>query len=491
MAELRALTFVPVDLESLATAEGRIAVFITPDLKLSAGARRLNRLTKGALARATGSEAWDKLGEGKAMSLNWPAGLQAQAVDLVKLPRRPAPDLARKAGAALALSAGSSAVTVLVEGTGRPEEIALGLALRGYGFDDHKTKKGDPFGTATLMCTKPDEAEAAAAPRLAVAEGVHFTRNLVNEPANILTTTEFAKRLEGLRDLGVEVEVLEEKALAKLGMRALLCVGQGSESPSKVVIMRWKGGAKGDAPLALIGKGVVFDTGGISLKPAAGMEDMTMDMGGAGVVAGVMHAVAKRKAKANVVGLVGLVENMPSGSAVRPGDVVTSMKGDTIEVVNTDAEGRLVLCDVMWHAQETEKPAAMIDLATLTGACIIALGHENAAVYSNDDSFAGTFLKAAETEREGAWRMPLGQAYDDMLKSPVADMKNIGGRPAGSITAAQFLKRFVKDDMPWIHLDIAGVAHVKSDQELSPKGATGWGVRALDRLISDRFEAKD
>ncbi|WP_420380713.1 leucyl aminopeptidase [Marivita sp.] len=491
MAELRALSFTPVDLDTLATVEGRIAVFVTPDLKLSAGARRLNRLTKGALARATGSEAWDKLGEGQSMSLAWPAGVQAEAVDLVKLPRRPAPELARKAGAAMAVAAGSSAMTVLVEGTTRVEEIALGVVLRGYGFDDHKSKKGDPLGAATFMCAKPDEAEAAAAPRLAVAEGVHFTRDLVNEPANVLTTTEFAKRLEGLSELGVEVEVLEEKALAKLGMGALLCVGQGSDSPSKVVIMRWKGGAKDDAPLALVGKGVVFDTGGISLKPAAGMEDMTMDMGGAGVVSGVMHAVAKRKAKANVVGLVGLVENMPSGNAVRPGDVVTSMKGDTIEVINTDAEGRLVLCDVMWHAQEAETPAAMIDLATLTGACIIALGHENAAVYSNDESFAGAFLKAAETENEGAWRMPLGQAYDDMLKSPVADMKNIGGRPAGSITAAQFLKRFVKDDMPWIHIDIAGVAHVKSDLDLSPKGATGWGVRALDRLIADKFEARD
>jgi len=491
MAELRALSFAPVDLDALATAQGRIAVFVTPDLKLSAGARRLNRLAKGAIARATTSEAWDKLDEGKVMSFTWPAGVEAEAIDLVKLSRRPTPEQARKAGAALAMTAGSSELTVLVEGTGRAEEIALGLALRGYGFDDHKTKKSDPMGKATLMCSKPEEVEAAAAPRLAVAEGVWFTRDLVNEPANVLTTTEFAKRLQALGDLGVEVEVLEEDALEKLGMGALLCVGQGSVSPSKVVIMRWTGGAKGDAPLALIGKGVVFDTGGISLKPAGGMEDMTMDMGGAGVVAGVMHAIARRKARANVVGMVGLVENMPSGNAVRPGDVVTSMKGDTIEVINTDAEGRLVLCDVMWHAQEAEKPAAMIDLATLTGACIIALGHENAAVYSNDDPLANAFLKAAETESEGAWRMPLGKAYDDMLKSPVADMKNVGGRPAGSITAAQFLKRFVKDDIPWIHLDIAGVAHVKSDLDMSPKGATGWGVRALDRLIADKYETRD
>ncbi|MCK0151029.1 leucyl aminopeptidase [Marivita sp. S6314] len=490
MADLRALTFAPVDLDALPTTQGRIAVCVTPDLKLSAGARRLNRLTKGALARATASEGWDKLSEGKVMSVAWPAGLEVEAVDILKLPRRPAPDLARKAGAALAVAAGAAQMTVLVEGTTRAEELALGLVLRGYGFDDHKTKKADALGAAVLMCAKPDEVEAAALPRLAVAEGVHFTRDLVNEPANVLTTTEFAARLEGLRDLGVEVEILEEDALEKLGMRALLCVGQGSDSPSKVAIMRWKGGAKDAAPLALIGKGVVFDTGGISLKPAAGMEDMTMDMGGAGVVAGVMHAVAKRKAQANIVGMVGLVENMPSGSAVRPGDVVASMKGDTIEVVNTDAEGRLVLCDIMWHAQETEKPAAMIDLATLTGACIIALGHENAAVYANDEPLARAFLKAAETEQEGAWRMPLGQAYDDLLKSPVADMKNIGGRAAGSVTAAQFLKRFVKDDLPWIHLDIAGVAHVARDLDLSPKGATGWGVRALDRLISDMFETK-
>jgi leucyl aminopeptidase len=238
----------------------------------------------------------------------------------------------------------------------------------------------------------------------------------------------------------------------------------------------------------LVGKGVVFDTGGISLKPAAGMEDMTMDMGGAGVVCGVMKTLALRGAKANVVGLVGLVENMPSDRATRPGDVVTSMKGDTIEVINTDAEGRLVLADVLWYAHEHYKPAGIVDLATLTGAIIIGLGHENAGVFSNDDTFAGHFLKAAEAEGEGAWRMPMGQAYDDMLKSDIADMKNVGGRPAGSITAAQFLKRFVKDDVPWMHLDIAGVASVKSETTYAPKGASGWGVMALNRLVADRYE---
>ncbi|MBV6635694.1 MAG: leucyl aminopeptidase, partial [Mameliella sp.] len=339
---------------------------------------------------------------------------------------------------------------------------------------------------AVVMVKAPDEAEAAHAAARAVAEGIAFTRDLVSEPANVLTTIEFAARLEALREIGLEVEVLEEDQLEKLGMGALLGVGMGSAMPSKVVTMRWKG-AEG-APLALIGKGVVFDTGGISLKPAAGMEDMTMDMGGAGTVSGVMKTLALRKAKAHVVGMVGLVENMPSHMAQRPGDIVTSMKGDTIEVINTDAEGRLVLADVMWHAQEAEKPAAMIDLATLTGACIVALGHENAGVFSNDDGLAGDFLKAAQAEGEGAWRLPLGQAYDDMLKSQKADIKNVGGRPAGAITAAQFLQRFVQEGTPWIHLDIAGVAQVSKDTDLSPKGATGWGVMALDRLVRDRFE---
>ena len=362
--------------------------------------------------------------------------------------------------------------------------------LRGYDFTDHRTgeaRKTDE-GALTVWAAKPDAASAAWADLAAVADGVFFTRDLVNEPANVLTTTEFTKRLKDMESLGLKVEVLEEKDLEKLGMGALLCVGQGSDSPSKVVVMEWQGGKKGDAPFALIGKGVVFDTGGISLKPAAGMEDMTMDMGGAGVVSGVMRAVAARKAKANVVGLVGLVENMPSGNATRPGDVVTSMKGDTIEVINTDAEGRLVLADVLWYAQDRFKPAGMVNLATLTGAMIIALGHENAGAFSNDDTIVGQFLKAAETEGEGAWRLPMGQAYDDQLKSRIADMKNVGGRPAGSITAAQFLKRFVKDDCPWIHLDIAGVASVKTDTTLAPKGATGWGVMALNRMIADVYE---
>ncbi|KUF11954.1 leucyl aminopeptidase [Pseudoponticoccus marisrubri] len=489
MTELRSVEFAGVDLEALAGAEGRVAVLIPAEGTLSPGARRLNRLTKGAVARAVESEGWSGLKPGEVLTLAWPAGMAAEAVDLVKLERRPTRAEARKAGAALAVAAGKSALCVLAENTRFPEELALGLVLRGYAFTARKSAPAETPAGATVQCKTPEEAAEAYADRRAVAEGVFFTRDLVSEPTNVLGTVEFANRLEALRELGVEVEVLDEDRMAELGMGALLGVGMGSAMPSKLVIMRWKGGE--GAPLALIGKGVVFDTGGISLKPAQGMEDMTMDMGGAGVVSGVMKTLALRQAKANVVGLVGLVENMPSDRAQRPGDIVTSMKGDTIEVINTDAEGRLVLADVMWHAQAAEGPAAMVDLATLTGACIIALGHENAAVFSNDDGFAGDFLKSAASEGEGAWRLPLGQAYDDQLKSQKADMKNVGGRPAGSITAAQFLQRFVKDGMPWIHLDIAGVAQVSKDTELSPKGATGWGVMALDRLVRDRFESKE
>ena len=489
MTTPQTIRFAETDLDAIAAHEGRVAIIVTPDGKLDPAARRVNRLTKGAVARLAASARWGKAKAGDVTTLVMPVGLAAEALDVLCLPRRPSVDEAWRAGVELAKVQGGKALIALMGGTTRIEHLALGLALRAYDFADHRTSEDDK-GTAeaVLMVTRPDEAKTAAAPLLAVAEGVFFTRDLVSEPANILTTTEFAKRLTEMEKLGLKVEVLEEKDMEKLGMGSLLSVGQGSDSPSKLVVMRWEGGKKGEAPLALVGKGVVFDTGGISLKPAAGMEDMTMDMGGAGVVAGVMRAIALRKAKANVVGLVGLVENMPSGNATRPGDIVKSMKGDTIEVINTDAEGRLVLADVMWYAQDRFKPVAMIDLATLTGACIIALGHENAAVFSNNDTLADQFLKAAAAEGEGAWRMPLGKAYDDMLKSPIADMKNVGGRPAGSITAAQFLQRFVKDDTPWIHLDIAGVAHVKSDTVYAPKGATGWGVMALNRLIEDTME---
>ncbi|MCG7623390.1 leucyl aminopeptidase [Epibacterium sp. Ofav1-8] len=490
MSALTPIRFSPFDPKSLAEVEGHLAVMVTPEGTMDQAARSANRLSKGAVARLIASDGFAKAKTGQVITLAWPAGLAVEALHVVVLPRRITAIEARKAGAKLAEARGNKALTVKAGNMSRAADLALGLALRSYSFDAHRSADAETHGTVTIGHNKPEEIEAAFAPLLAVAEGVHMTRDLVNEPANVLTTTEFAARLEEMTALGLEVEVLEESELEKLGMRTLLCVGQGSASPSKVVIMKWNGGDKDAAPLALVGKGVVFDTGGISLKPAAGMEDMTMDMGGAGVVAGTMRALALRKAKANVVGLVGLVENMPSGTAIRPGDVVKSMKGDTVEIINTDAEGRLVLCDVLWYAQERFQPAGVIDLATLTGAIIIGLGHDNAGVFSNDDKLCSAFLKAAEAEGEGAWRMPLGQAYDDQLKSNVADMKNVGGRPAGSITAAQFLQRFIKDGTPWIHLDIAGVASVKSNTAYAPKGATGWGVMALSRLVQDQFEAE-
>ncbi|MEQ9258933.1 MAG: leucyl aminopeptidase [Roseovarius sp.] len=476
------------DIEQIAGATGRVAVIVTPDGKMDTTARRANRLTKGALKRLVESPAWGKMKPGEARTLDWPAGMEAEALDVLCLSRNPSVEEARRAGATLGKRLGKEGSLVCAGTIRRADELAFGLVLRAYGFTAHKTGETELPGSVTLMVSKPDETTEALAPHLAVAEGVFLARDLVSEPANHLTTTEFANRVKGLQDLGVKVSILEEEDMRALGMHLLLSVGHGSASPSKMAVMEWQGGETGAAPLALVGKGVVFDTGGISLKPAAGMEEMTMDMGGAGTVTGVMHTLATRKARANVVGLIGLVENMPSDRATRPGDVVTSMKGDTVEIINTDAEGRLVLADVLWYAQEKHAPAAIVDLATLTGAIIIGLGHEKAGVFSNDDGFCNAFLKAAQAEGEGAWRMPLGEAYDKQLKSAIADMKNVGGRPAGSITAAQFLQRFIKEGCPWIHLDIAGVARVGEDTALAPKGSTGWGVMALNRLVADGYE---
>ena len=489
MTQPAQITFDALDTGAIAATTGLLAVFVDPDGALDAGARKVNTLTRKALDRLAASPEFEKAKAGDVMAMAYPGGLAAQGVLVVKLPRRPGQEDARRAGAQLAKAQGDRPLTILGGSRGRMADLALGLVLRGYTFTAHKT--GDdhkPQGAVRMLVSKPEALAKEAAPGMAVAEGVFFTRDLTNEPANVLTTDDFAARLAAMQELGLEVEILEEDELARLGMRALLCVGQGSDSPSKVVVMRWNGG--GDAaPLALVGKGVVFDTGGISLKPAAGMEEMVMDMGGAGVVSGVMRTLALRRAKANVVGLVGLVENMPSGSATRPGDVVRSMKGDTIEVINTDAEGRLVLADVLWYAQERFKPSAVIDLATLTGAMVVALGHHNAGVFSNDDGLAGRLLASAGAEGEGAWRMPMGPAYDKLIKSHVADMKNVGGRWGGAITAAQFLARFIKDDVPWCHIDIAGVAMPDGETDFAPKGCSGWGVMTLNRLISDHYEA--
>lgn len=484
------ITFEAAEAGAVAELGGRIAVFLDETGRLDPAARRLDAKARGLLRRFAASEAFARMKAGDGHVLSFPSGLAAEALLVVKLPRRPSAVEARKAGAAIAAFNAAAPLAVVAGGAALASEIALGLALKVYDFREFRTPDKDwkaPNAAVTFHVRDVEAVQAAYAPRAAVAEGVFFTRDLVNLPANVLTTLDFAARLEGLRDLGVEVEVLDEEELERLGMRTLLAVGVGSETPSRVVVMRWKGGGD-EAPLALVGKGVVFDTGGISIKPAAGMEEMTCDMGGAGVVAGVMHTIAKRGAKANVVGLVGLVENMPDGRATRPGDIVRSMKGDTIEIINTDAEGRLVLADVLWYAQDRFQPRAMIDLATLTGAVVIALGHEMAGVFVNDDKFAGDILAAAQAEDEGAWRMPLAAAYDRQLKSRLADVANVGGRPGGSITAARFLARFVKEGLPWAHLDIAGVTLMPRETDLAPKGASGWGVRTLDRLIATRFE---
>lgn len=368
---------------------------------------------------------------------------------------------------------------------------AMGVVLRAYRFDHYRTKmkidEKPKFQALTVLSSDAAAAAAAWTPLAAIARGIYFARDLASEPPNVLTPVEMANRIEGLRELGVEVDILTPREMGELGFGALLGVAQGSHNEARMAVMRYNGGKPGEAPVAFIGKGVTFDTGGISIKPAAGMEDMKWDMAGAGAVAGLMSALAGRKARVNVVGLVGLVENMPGGNAQRPGDVVRSYSGQTIEVLNTDAEGRLVLADVIWYAQEKFAPRFMIDLATLTGAIIISLGHEHAGLFANDEDLAAKLLAAGQSAGEKLWRMPMGKEYDKQLKSDIADMKNIGGRPGGSITAAQFIARFV-NDKPWAHLDIAGTAWATKDSATTPKGATGFGVRLLDTLVAAHFE---
>ncbi len=373
--------------------------------------------------------------------------------------------------------------------------IAYGARLRAYSFDKYRTtaKKEDLPSLSKIAINSPEASAVRAAYEEleAVAEGVFLTRDLVSEPANFLYPESFAQTCRDLESLGLKVSILGEKEMEKLGMGSLLGVGQGSRRESKIAVMEWRGGKKGDKPVAFVGKGVTFDTGGISLKPGQGMWDMKFDMGGAGAVTGAMAALAKRGAKANVVGLIGLVENMPDGNAQRPGDVVTSMSGQTIEVLNTDAEGRLVLADVMTYAQEKYSPKVMIDLATLTGAIIISLAHEFGGMFSNDEDLCAALDQAAKEVGEDLWRMPLTKAHDKMINSDIADMKNISnGRAGGSSTAAAFLKRFVKEGVEWAHLDIAGVAWADKAKPTVPKGGSGYGVRLLDNYIR-RFHEQE
>ena len=485
---------------------GALVVGVAADRTFSPTARLVDRKSGGALSRAIAASRFT--GESKQwLEILGPKGLGASRVLLCGMGQPETAteiDLQTIGGslAAKLMTSGETLVTVALDPlkSGRKRglddataaaHVAYGAQLGSYRFDKYRTTQKDdekPSLTTVTVATNGRVGARRAFRQLdKVSEGVFLTRDLVSEPANTLTPPKFAETCRELQELGVKVEVMGEQRMRRLGMGALLGVGQGSSQESQLVVMEWNGGGRRKQPVAFIGKGVTFDTGGISIKPAGGMEEMKWDMGGAGAVVGLMKALAGRKSKANVVGVVALVENMPSSTAQRPGDVVTSMSGQTIEVINTDAEGRLILADALWYTQGRFKPAFMIDLATLTGAIIVSLGHEYAGMFSNDDELAERLAAAGQAEGEGVWRMPLGAAYDRALKSEIADMKNVGDRAGGSITAAAFLQRFV-NKVPWVHLDIAGVAWSKKSKPTVPKGGTGFGVRLLDRLVADHYE---
>jgi leucyl aminopeptidase len=479
--------------------------------KLAPAAKDLDKSSKGLLTRA-GQVSGFKGKKATSVDLLMPAGLKLARLVLLGIGKTAdygPEDWLNLGGTIRGVLSGKEGPTahVFVEAVGRDVEptevadVALGAALRGYNFKKYKTKGRKKDGDAEandrtlkkiiIHCADPKAASRAFTATRAIANGVTLARDLVNEPANVLGPAEFSQRAKALTKLGVQVEVLGDRALKKLGMNALLAVGQGSVLPSHVAVMQWKGaGERGGDPVVVVGKGVTFDAGGISIKPAAGMEDMKGDMAGAACVVGLMHALAERKAKVNAVGIIGLVENMPSGSAQRPGDVVTSMSGQTIEVLNTDAEGRMVLADCLWYAQNRFKPRVLINLATLTGAVMVALGKEHAGLFCNNDELAGQLTVAGEETGERLWRLPLGPKYDKLIDSKIADMKNTGGRWGGSISAAQFLQRFVKEGTPWAHLDIAGTALASLDSEINRSWGSGFGVRLLDRLVSDRYERR-
>jgi leucyl aminopeptidase len=484
---------------------GAVAMAIAEGNALGGIVERADKLAGGAIRRALSVSRFSGK-PGQILELVAPTGLKASRLLLAglgksgKFDARGAERLAAGVVGKL-FSSGEKTVTLLIEapkeakitGAELAAHLAMGARLRSYTFNTYRTKEREdhePTLVSVVIGTpKPSAAEKMFASLDAVADGVYLARDLVNEPPNMLAPVDFAERAKSLTKLGVRVRVLGEAEMKKLGMGALLGVGQGSARESQLVVMQWNGAKKTDAaPVALVGKGVCFDSGGLSLKTGAGMMGMKGDMGGAAAVVGAVQALAARKARVNVVGVVGLVENMPDGKAQRPDDVVKSMSGQTVEVLNTDAEGRLVLADALWYAQSQFKPRCVIDLATLTGAILVALGHEHAGLFSNDDTLAERLMEAGRAEGEPIWRLPLGDAYDKVLKSKIADMKNIGGPQAGSITAAQFLQRFI-DKTAWAHLDIAGVAWQDGEhKELAPSWATGWGVRTLNRLISDHYE---
>jgi leucyl aminopeptidase len=460
--------------------------------------QQADEATGGAIGRAL--EVADfKGGKGKSVNILAPgAGLSRVIVLGLGKPAEVTDRGLNEAGGAAVAALSHDGTAAVATGTltaSQAADVALGAVLKSYRFDRYRTKEKaeDKPKLTKLSVLTGDSAKARSVwdNNRAVAEGVFLTRDLVSEPPNVLNPAEMAERCKKLTSLGVKVDVYGPKEMQKLGFGALLGVAQGSANEPRMVVMQWNGAnGKGKAkekPVAFVGKGVTFDTGGISIKSAGGMEDMKWDMAGAGTVVGLMAALAGRRAKVDAVGLVGLVENMPSGTAQRPGDVVKSYSGQTIEVINTDAEGRLVLADVLWYAQEKFDPKFMVDLATLTGAIIIGLGHEHAGMFSNDDGLCQKLSAAGLASGEKVWRMPLNDEYDKQIRSEIADMKNIGGRPAGSITAAQFIQRFV-NKKPWAHLDIAGMAWSGKDGPCTPKGATAFGVRLLDRLVADNYE---
>lgn len=471
--------------------EGRVLSGVGPQLDAACAGALTKAMNAGRFTGASNST----------LIIAAPAGVEASTILLSGAGEADKfDDLALETAAAAAYQAvklsGVSTLTIDAHHltADQAARAAFGSRLAAYRFLKYRTKlkpeKTPSIETIRVVTADPKAAKSAWSKLSPVAEAVEFSRDLVSEPANILYPAEFAKRVKALEKLGLEVEILGEKELEKLGFRTLLAVGVGSRRESQVAIMKWNGGKKGDQPIAFVGKGVTFDTGGISIKPSDGMEEMKWDMGGAAAVAGLMYALAGRKAKVNAVGVLGLVENMPDGAAQRPGDVVMSLSGQSVEVLNTDAEGRLVLADCLWYTQERFKPKFMLDLATLTGAMIVALGLEYAGVFSNSDELANNFLAAGPKVGENAWRMPLPAAYERHIDSPIADVKNTGnGRSGGSITAALFVQRFT-NGVPWAHIDIAPTAWVKDSRNPTiPDGAVGWGVRTLDRMVADSYES--
>ena len=504
MADTPKFAFAPFAAPTKALTKGALVVFCDDSLKFGPATRRLLAPTGDLVARAAQAEGFTGK-SATALGIPAPQGLKVARLVVVGLGKASAlkeGDFVRFGGVAMGkIPVREGDVTLFAELTGgamsprQAADLAMGARLRSYRFERYKTKrkpedKRPASAKVTVAVGDVAAAQRAFVPNAGIADGVMLARDLVNEPANILYPDEFARRAQALRRDGVKVEVLDVRAMRRLGMNALLGVGQGSRRDSRLVVMQWNGGKKGEKPVAFIGKGVCFDTGGISIKPAGGMEDMKGDMAGAACVVGLMHALAARKAKVNAVGLIGCVENMPDGNAQRPGDIVTSMSGQTIEIINTDAEGRLVLADVLWYAATKFQPKFMVNLATLTGAIIVALGQHHAGLFSNDDKLAQRLEQCGKAVGEAVWRMPLGPDYDKMIDSRFADVKNTGGsRWAGAITAAQFLQRFVKDGIPWAHLDIAGTGMDSRQTDINRSWGSGWGVRLLNQLVKEHYEA--